>query len=251
MDERVHELRIPIADLDAARALELVGHAALDVLGRMPWSSNGTFLAVARAAGVEAAVIYKPRRGERPLWDFPSGTLFRREVAAFRLSDHLGWSLVPPTVRRDGPLGEGMVQLFVDHDADEHYFTLLEAHADRFRAMAVFDLLANNADRKGGHCLRDRRRDQIVGIDHGLTFHHEPKLRTVIWDFAAEAIPGALLDDVVRLRAELDGEFGDEMRQLLSPVEVDALRERADDVCALGSFPIAEEDWRSVPWPMV
>ena len=124
------------------------------------------------------------------MWDFRQGTLCQREVAAFELSDALGWDIVPLTILRDGPLGVGAVQRFVDHDPDEHFFTLRDEHEDRFREFAWYDVLVNNTDRKGGHCLHDQVNDVIVGIDHGLTFHEDWKLRTVIWDFAGERLPG-------------------------------------------------------------
>ncbi len=172
----------------------------IEIEGRMPWSSNGTFLVQVTLGDAWTRAIYKPRRGERPLWDFPAG-LDRREVAAYELSEALGWNLVPHTVLRDGPLGEGSVQRFVDADFEQHYFTLYEdgRHLDGMQAMCVFDLLANNTDRKSGHCLVSVG-DELFGIDHGLCFHEEFKLRTVIWEFAGEPIPTRLLDDVARLR---------------------------------------------------
>ena len=197
--------------------------------------------------------MYKPRRGERPLWDFPDGTLSRREVAACILSDGLGWDVVPVTVHRDdGPLGEGALQRFVEHNPEEHYFTLLDGNEDRFREFAVFDILANNTDRKGGHCLHDVLNHEIVGIDHGLTFHPMWKLRTVIWDFADEPVPDALLDDVRRVVTWLDdGPFGEALAALLSPPELAALAMRADDLLRDGHFPAPEPGYHSVPWPLV
>src|SRR5665213_627999 len=176
--------------------LEILGSGEIEVEGRMPWSSNGTFLVSVTRGEDTLGAIYKPGRGERPLWDFPGG-LFRREVAAFELSRHLGWGLVPETVlRHDGPLGRGSVQRFVDADFAEHYFTLMEhpVHHQRLREMATLDLLLNNADRKSGHCLLGECR--IWGIDNGLSFHDEPKLRTVIWEFAGEDVPDYLLAQI-------------------------------------------------------
>jgi uncharacterized repeat protein (TIGR03843 family) len=158
---------------------------------------------------------------------------------------------VPVTILRDGPLGEGAVQRFVDHDPDEHYFTLLEDHVDEFMRFAVFDVIANNADRKGGHCLRERVSARIYGIDHGLTFHVAPKLRTVIWDFSGERVPDELVGDVASFRARLDGETGEEFRALLHPVEVDALIRRVDDLLLDGRLPEPDEGYHSVPWPMI
>ena len=165
-----------------------LGDAELEVVARMRYSSNATFLAEARVDGAEITAIYKPRRGERPLWDFPEGSLCDREVAAYEVSRALGWDIVPVTILRDGPYGEGAVQRFVDHDPAEHYFTLFDDHVDRFREFAAYDVLVNNTDRKGGHCLHDLANDVVVGIDHGLTFHAAWKLRTVIWEFAGEPL---------------------------------------------------------------
>ena len=224
--------------------------AELEVVGRMRYSSNGTFLVEARADGVELHAIYKPRRGERPLWDFPEGTLCHREVAAYELSAALGWGIVPVTILRDGPLGEGALQQFVAHDPDEHYFTLLDGHEDRFRQFAVFDVLANNTDRKGGHCLRDEATDTIVGIDHGLTFHPAWKLRTVIWDFAGEQLRSGLCDDVSQLVAALaSGPVRERLRAHLTEVEVEAVEYRARALLAQG-LP-HPDDYRSMPWPLV
>ena len=224
--------------------------AELEVIGRMRYSSNATFLVEAKVDGVELAAIYKPRRGERPLWDFPQGTLCQREVAAYELSDALGWDIVPLTILRDGPLGVGAVQRFVDHDPDEHFFTLRDEHEDRFREFAVYDVLVNNTDRKGGHCLHDLVNDLIVGIDHGLTFHEDWKLRTVIWDFAGERLPGAAVDDVCRVVADLEsGPLGERMAALLDADEIDAVLRRAQGLLHRG-LPLPD-DWHSTPWPLV
>ena len=173
--------------------LTLLTRGAVNIKGRMPWSSNATFLVEVVLDGMAGLAVYKPQRGERPLWDFPRG-LFKREIAAYLLSEALGWGVVPLTVPRDdGPYGAGSLQLFMDADFEQHYFTLVEdaAHHDRLQRICVFDLVANNADRKAVHCLRTG--DGLVwAIDNGLTFHEEPKLRTVIWAFGV-AIIGVLL----------------------------------------------------------
>jgi uncharacterized repeat protein (TIGR03843 family) len=224
--------------------------AELEVVGRMRYSSNATFLVEAKIDGMELAAIYKPRRGERPLWDFPQGTLCQREVAAYELSAALGWDIVPLTILRDGPLGIGAVQRFVDHDPDEHFFTLRDEHEDRFREFASYDVLVNNTDRKGGHCLHDQVNDVIVGIDHGLTFHEDWKLRTVIWDFAGEPLPPAAVDDVCRVLADLEsGVLGRRMAGLLDADELDAVVRRGRRLLARG-LPLPD-DWHSTPWPLV
>jgi hypothetical protein len=224
--------------------------AELEVVGRMRYSSNATFLVEAKVDGMDLAAIYKPRRGERPLWDFPQGTLCQREVAAFELSDALGWDIVPLTVLRDGPLGVGAVQRYVDHDPDEHFFTLRDDHEERFREFAWFDVLANNADRKGGHCLQDQANGVIVGIDHGLCFHEDDKLRTVIWEYAGERLPTQAADDVCRISAELhEGRLHERLAPLHDDDELDALAHRADVLLRRG-LPLPG-DWHSTPWPLV
>ncbi len=224
----------------------------IEVLGMMPDASNDTLLTRCRAGTEECLAIYKPGAGEAPLWDFPEGTLHRREVAAFVVADALGWPNVPPTVLRDGPLGAGSLQLFVRFDAAEHYFTLSAERADDFRRIALFDLIVNNADRKAGHCLLGED-GTIWVIDHGVCFSDEPKLRTVIWDFVDETIPGELLDDLTRFedglatgsdaRRSLDG--------LLDPVEVDATVERVRRLLAAGRYPEPEPGVRPIPWPPI
>jgi uncharacterized repeat protein (TIGR03843 family) len=213
----------------------------------MPWSSNATFLATATLDGVSLNAVYKPRRGERPLWDFPDG-LFQREVAAYQLSVALGWDLVPETIlRSDAPLGLGSLQRFVDADFEQHYFTLLEdpRHHRALQAMAAFDLVANNADRKGGHCLLDGD-GHVWGIDHGLCFHVQPKLRTVIWDFSREPVPGELLDGLERLA----GCPPRALENLLDEAEREALLHRAARVVRLGVYPDPGQG-RPYPWPLV
>ena len=240
-------------ELTPEELAELLARADLEVVGRMRYASNGTFLVQANTDGVDIAAVYKPRRGERPLWDFPDGTLCNREVASYEVSRALGWGIVPVTVMRDdGPLGPGAVQRFVEHDPEEHYFTLVPNHPERFRQFAVFDVLANNTDRKGGHCLRDEVNDVIVGIDHGLTFHPMWKLRTVIWDFAGEPLTPELTDTLCRFARDLEGAgLGARLAELLSPPELAALATRANDLLRDGRLPDPEPGYHSVPWPMV
>jgi uncharacterized repeat protein (TIGR03843 family) len=234
---------MPADDL-AARVLH---DGELEVLGRMPWSSNATYLCEVRCGDDVVRAIYKPRRGERPLWDFPSG-LDHREVAAYQLSEALGWDLVPLTILRDGPLGVGSVQQFIDADFEQHYFTLYEdeAHHEQLRAMCAFDLVGNNTDRKSGHCLLGLD-GRIRGIDHGLMFHHEFKLRTVIWEFGGEPVPEPILAAVDELASN---ELTDPLAALLDPFERDAVRARAQALVRAGCFPI-DETGRRYPWPLV
>lgn len=237
--------RGPIAEPDA---VALLNNAELEVLGRMPWSSNGTFLVDLRCdEDVPAQAIYKPRRAERPLWDFPDG-LYRREIATYLLSRQLGWDLVPPTVERDGPVGVGSLQLFMPTDYDQHYFTLVEArsHTEALQRLCLLDVMANSTDRKGGHCLIDLD-GRLWAIDNGLTFHHEFKLRTVIWEWAGEPIPTAMLDDLVTF---LDAGLDDDLAELLDPFERDAIATRTRALISATHFP-TDPTGRRYPWPLL
>lgn len=228
--------------------LTLLTEGSVAIRGRMPWSSNATFLVDLCFDGEAGTAVYKPGRGEQELWDFPSG-LYHREVAAFALSEALGWSVVPETVLRDdGPLGPGSLQRFVPADFSEHYFTLMERPecVPALRRIAAFDLLANNADRKSGHCLLGED-GGIWAIDHGLCFHEEFKLRTVMWDFAGEPIGDDVVADFTVLR---DRGIPDRLGELLSARELQALRERLDAVLADPTYP-PPSSRRSFPWPMV
>jgi uncharacterized repeat protein (TIGR03843 family) len=231
----------------ATTAVDLLTRGALTVKGRLPASSNATLLVEATLDGATTLGVYKPLRGERPLWDFPTG-LFRRELAAWHLSEALGWGLVPLTVaREEGPYGEGSLQLFVSADFEQHYFTLREdaRHHDRLRRICAFDLVANNADRKSGHCLLAED-GTIYAIDNGLCFHVEPKLRTVIWDFADEPLPASMLDDLRRLVAGLPSALAG----LIDPDECRALLRRARALVKARRFP-TDTIGRGYPWPLV
>ncbi len=233
--------------VDRAAQRALLAGGEIDVEGRMPWSSNATFLVNVTGGEEAAQAIYKPTRGERPLWDFEPG-LHRRELAAYHLSEAMGLDLVPPTVIRDGPLGEGSLQWFVDADHSQHYFTIHESRDDlhdRLRAVAMFDLIANNTDRKSGHVLIDTD-DHIWGIDHGLCFAADFKLRTVVWEFGGETIP----DDLVARAARLAGAVPLEIAALLGDDEVEAVRERACWVVEHPTFPV-DSSGRRYPWPLV
>jgi uncharacterized repeat protein (TIGR03843 family) len=219
--------------------------------GQFMYGSNFTFLVRVQCLGKERRAVYKPSQGERPLWDFPEGTLAAREVAAYIVSAHLGWDLVPPTVMRtNGPSGPGSVQLFVDADPERHYFTMAEEDKPRLLPAALFDALINNADRKGGHVLFDAR-DHLWLIDHGVCFHIHPKLRTVIWDFAGQAIPEDLLNDLVQFRAALEhGPARSALGPLLSDDELDALDLRARQLIESGCMPLPGPG-RPYPWPLI
>jgi hypothetical protein len=220
--------------------------------GLMPWSSNYTFLVTIRQAGEEVLAIYKPCRGERPLWDFPDGTLALREVASFHVSRALGWDFIPPTVLREGLHGRGAVQLFVESDPEAHYFTLRDHHRAVFQRVAAFDYIVNNADRKAGHCLLGND-GHIWTIDHGLTFHSDYKLRTVIWDFAGQSIPGDILADLCRLQETLRqprSSLVAELTELLTGHEIKVFRRRLDQLIAGGRFPLPVGG-RNVPYPPI
>jgi len=226
----------------------IITYGDIELIGRMPWSSNATFLAEATLDGNSTRVIYKPHIGERPLWDFPDG-LWKREVAAYELSNALGWEVVPFTVsREDAPHGIGSVQRFIDADFEQHYFTMLEDEEthDQLQRMAVFDFVCNNTDRKGGHCLIDAD-GHIWGIDNGLSFHAEFKLRTVIWDFGGEVIDDELLAD---LQSLVDTGLSDEVKGLLGTFERDAVLGRARALIREGVLPIDESGHR-YPWPLI
>ena len=228
----------------------VVAEGALELLGLLPRSSNYTFLARASLGDEQALAVYKPRRGETPLWDFPDGTLCNREVAAYVVARSLGWPNIPPTVLREGPEGEGSVQLFVEFDAGEHYFTLAEAgrFAGEFRRVALFDVVVNNADRKSGHCLLGHD-GRIHVVDHGVCFSDEEKLRTVIWEFAGEPVSPQDLADLRRLSDGFEI-LRDELGALLSEEELRAMRARLSAVVGTGRFPEPGEH-RPFPWPPV
>jgi len=228
---------------------KLLESGKIEMLGRMPWSSNATFLVKLEHNGAESLAVYKPRKGERPLWDFPRGTLCDREVAAHLVSEALGWGIVPLTTLRDGPAGVGMLQRFVDHDPEEHFFTLRERFGDTFRRFALFDVVINNADRKSGHCLRDRT-DHVWGIDHGVSFHCAVKLRTVIWDYEGEPITPADLEALQQLGTRLDADLGGQLTMLLSAAERQAVEDRLAWLLAEKVFPQPLTEY-PYPWPMV
>ena len=224
----------------------------MTLIGLLSGASNYTFLAQLDPhppAGLK--VVYKPARGESPLWDFAAGTLYEREVAAYQLSKVLGWPAIPPTVvRTRGPHGIGATQLFVEADG-RHFLSEQSTRRETWLRVALFDVITNNADRKSGHCLFDSD-DNVWVIDHGLTFHTDPKLRTVIWDFSGEPLPTDLCGDVERALTELEkGKLADALEPLLSPAEVRMLKRRLRGVLdPKWQFPAPVSAW-SVPWPPV
>ena len=230
--------------------MQVLAEGDMEVHGRIAGSSNATLLVTCCLGGEELLAVYKPGRGERPLWDFPGG-LFRREVAAYVLSESLGWGVVPETVEREeGPFGPGSVQRFVDEDGTSHYFTLREEprwHGDLMR-LCAFDVVANNADRKSGHVLLAD--DRLWAIDHGLCFNHHDKLRTVIWDFGGAPLEPAVRQDLARLAH--DGPPAPLCR-LLEPSEVTATWDRLTWLLGLGALPEMVDDgnWPPYPWPLV
>jgi len=233
-----------------AATLRALERGDLEPLGLLPRSSNYTFLVRISDEQEQTLAVYKPVAGEAPLHDFPKGTLAAREVAAYVLAQALGWPRVPPTVLRDGPHGPGSVQHFVPFDPGEHFFTMQEARADEFRRVALFDVVANNADRKAGHCLLGEDGELFV-VDHGVCFNVEPKLRTVIWDFVGEPIPPPMATDLRALASRLSsGEVRDRLLELLGPAEVEATRARLDELLAAGRFP-EPGPGRPYPWPVV
>lgn len=220
--------------------------------GLLRYSSNHTFLVTMRQDDLCIPAVYKPRRGERPLWDFPDGTLCNRERAAFLTSDLLDWDIVPPTSLRDGSHGIGSVQFYVDHDPAINYFSFDERFAPQLARLALFDALVNNADRKGGHCLLDGE-GQVWGIDHGITFNAEHKLRTVIWDFAGQSVPQQLMEDVRRLCEALENDtsvYYTQMAELLNRSELAAFQQRVNKLLRTSIYP-RPGPGPNYPWPAV
>ena len=229
-------------------ALELLAHAELSIEGQLVDASNATLYVRAEHEGVVAAAVYKPVSGERPLWDFPDGTLAEREVAAYTVSAASGWDIVPPTVLREGPFGLGMLQLWIDVDPRADVRDLVRHDADKLRPVAVFDAVINNADRKGGHLLPTST-GHIHGVDHGVCFNAEEKLRTILWGWAGEPLSEAEIDVLIRLRADLDRGLGEALAALLTVTEVRRTRRRVDRLLSSALFPQPSGRWPPIPWP--
>ena len=246
----VDDLGLPMPLLGVDEALELLGGGDLELVGRLWASTNNAMLCVARQGDLAAACIYKPVMGERPLGDFPDFTLARREVAAFLVSRATGWDLVPPTVLRDGPFGEGMVQLWIRADRAIDPVALVVEEDPRLRRMAVFDAAVNNTDRKAGHLLPVPG-GHVYCVDHGVTFSPVPKLRTVLWAWRGQPFTDEERGVLTGLREVMDGTLGESLRALLDPIEVGATSRRLDRLLADGRFPQPDPRRPALPWPPV
>lgn len=237
--------------VSAAEVEVILACGDMEVLGRLPRASNATLFVKVTRGEITLPAVYKPRRGERPLWDFRDGTLYRREIAAYVVSEAIGWGLVPPTVERTGEFGVGSVQLYVPEDERLDMLSLVDEGHESLRPMAVFDFLINNADRKVSHCIIDES-GRLWGIDHGLTFHEEPKLRTVLWAWAGERVPASMRDDVGELGTRLTESrsvVAARLAGLLSDGEIDALADRVTVLGTRGRFPEPDPYDHPVPWP--
>ena len=236
------------ATLDLEDALRLLRDGRLQLEGRLLDASNATLFCSVALDGVAAACVYKPVRGERPLWDFPDGTLAGREVSAYLVSEATGWELVPPTVLREGPYGPGMCQLWVDVDETVDLSELARSDHPDLRRMAVLDAVINNADRKGGHLLP--RADGLVqGVDHGVCFAVEDKLRTLLWQWRGQPLTDEALDVLSVLRAALEGPLDAALSALLTRREVRRTVERVERLLTTGRHPQPSPDWPAIPWP--
>jgi uncharacterized repeat protein (TIGR03843 family) len=239
----------PPVEMAVDDALALLECGELSIEGRLMDASNATLYCAVSADGVTAACVYKPVAGERPLWDFPDGTLAEREVAAYAVSAASGWGIVPPTVYRVGPVGPGMVQLWIAEDEGTDVVRLIRRRdRDELRRIAVFDAVINNADRKGGHLLPTPG-GHVYGVDHGVSFHVEDKLRTVLWQWAGKALPDEVREQLRGLRRNLDGRLGAQLGELLTTAELRRTRARVDRLLATGRHPEPSDAWPAVPWP--
>jgi uncharacterized repeat protein (TIGR03843 family) len=265
------------SQLDRVDVERLLRCGEVEVEGRLVDASNTTLRVILTLDGLSARAVYKPMRGERPLWDFPDGTLADREVAAYLVSEATGWGVVPPTVLRDGPFGPGACQLWIDEpeEAEEligfvrprrmppGWFRIAGAHDDAGRAyalahaddprlarMAIFDAVVNNADRKGGHVIHGAG-GRVYGVDHGVCFHVEDKLRTVLWGWAGSPLPADAVPVLRELAAALAGPLGTALAQHLTRAEVAATADRVARLLATGAFPLPGQDWPAMPWPPV
>ena len=216
-----------------------------ELKGQFTFGSNYTFLVSVHYEGKDYSAVYKPLQGEQPLWDFPENTLAGREVAAYLVSEALGFHIVPfTTLRDDGPYGAGSLQQYIDYDPEYHYFSFSEEDKQLLQPIVLFDMLCNNADRKGSHVFFENGTHKLYAIDHGICFHEDDKLRTVLWDFSGQKIPQDLLACLSLGRSLLT-----DLERYLSPREISALRARADSIVKRGVFPRQPRDRRAMPWP--
>jgi len=229
-------------------ALALLATGEIEVVGRLVDASNATLFSQVSGDGLSAACVYKPVAGERPLWDFPDGTLAGREVAAYAVSEATGWDLVPPTVLRDGPYGPGMCQLWVDVDEEVDLVELARSDHVDLQRLVLLDAVVNNADRKGGHLLPTAA-GRVFGVDHGICFAAEPKLRTLLWQWSGEPLSEEAVDCLARLADAFGAELGRLLGELLTPREVVATRRRLNRLIRTGTYPTPSGDWPPIPWP--
>ena len=257
-DEDDEDVRTPdVTALDHGDRRAPAGRAEIDTLlrdgeldmeGRLLDASNVTLVGAIRTETLAATAVYKPVAGERPLWDFPDGTLAGREISAFLVSEATGWRVVPPTVLREGPFGPGMVQLWIDGDEAVDLAEFVRRDDPALRRMAVFDAVVNNADRKGGHII-PMPDGHVYGVDHGICLHTDDKLRTILWGWAGKPLPQPVIDGIEQLRTELDGDLGDRLDELITTAEVAALRVRLAELSVAKVFPRAPGHRTPIPWP--
>jgi uncharacterized repeat protein (TIGR03843 family) len=241
----VPDLRLPVDDAESHRLLR---DGEIDLEGRLLDASNVTLIGTIRTDDLAAECVYKPVAGERPLWDFPDGTLAGREISAFLVSEATGWSVVPPTVLRDGPFGPGMVQLWMDGDPDVDLAAFVRLDDPALRRMAVFDAVVNNADRKGGHII-PMRGGHVYGVDHGICFSVEPKLRTLLWRWAGKRLTPEAVEVLAGLRESLAGDLGEQLHEHLTRREVRRTQQRVADLLRTGRHPEPSGEWPALPWP--
>jgi uncharacterized repeat protein (TIGR03843 family) len=232
---------------DRQAALALLRDGEIEVEGRLIDASNATLFCAISTDKAIAQCVYKPIRGERPLWDFPDGTLAGREVAAYVVSEASGWDIVPPTVMREGPFGEGMVQLWIDVDETVDIERLVRSERPQLRRMVLFDAVINNADRKGGHLLPVGGGSHVFGVDHGIAFHSEDKLRTLLWGWRGRKITDGEREVLEKLR--FDADLDERLYEVLTRREVTATHRRIDRLLRTGVFPSPSGDWPAIPWP--
>jgi hypothetical protein len=228
--------------------LRLLSEGELSIEGRLVDASNATLYCIVELGDRSAACVYKPIAGERPLWDFPDGTLAARELAAYLVSVETGWDIVPPTVMRDGPYGPGMAQLWIDVDETVDLGGLVRSTAEPLRRMAVFDAVINNADRKGGHLLPVPG-GHVYGIDHGVCFSTDDKLRTLLWSWRGKRLTAEAIGVLTHVRCQLDASLGTALEELLTRSEIAQTRRRIDRLLATGRHPMPSGDWPPMPWP--